>query len=287
MYSHRFLMLATLLCTWLIWGSTYLAIRIGVEQIPPLLMAAVRFLLAGGAMFIALRLRGQPSPSRQEWANAALVGFLMLTVGNGAVTWAEQSVSSGMAAMVVAIVPLLTVWFSRLLGYRPAPSEWIGIALGLGGMLVLSTSQQLQASPGGTALLLIAACAWAVASALSPRLALPDGAMSAATQMLIAGTLLAILGLIKGERLTHLPGQDAILAVLYLALFGSVIAYSAFAWLLRNASPALASSYAYVNPPVAVLLGWLLADEAVSQAQWFAMPLVCIAVLFVARSRHR
>ena len=141
MYSHRFLMLATLLCTWLIWGSTYLAIRIGVEQIPPLLMAAVRFLLAGGAMFIALRLRGQPSPSRQEWANAALVGFLMLTVGNGAVTWAEQSVSSGMAAMVVAIVPLLTVWFSRLLGYRPAPSEWIGIALGLGGMLVLSTSK--------------------------------------------------------------------------------------------------------------------------------------------------
>lgn len=280
-------LLLALLATYLIWGSTYLAIRIGVAEMPPLLMAGIRFLLAGCGMYLVLRLRGAPAPTPIQWRNAGLIGVLMLTVGNGAVTWAEQSVSSGMAAMVVGVVPLLTVLFSRLWGYRPGRAEWLGIGIGLIGMLALTGSQELQASPAGTLLLLIAACSWAFAAVWGTRLQLPPGLMSAAAQMLLAGLLLALFSLASGERLHGPPGLQALAALFYLTLFGSVIAYSAFSYLLRHARPALASSYAYVNPPVAVLLGWALGGERIGANQWLAMPLIFLAVVFVARVRQK
>jgi len=280
-------LLLALLATYLIWGSTYLAIRIGVAEMPPLLMAGIRFLLAGCGMYLVLRLRGAPAPTPIQWRNAGLIGSLMLTVGNGAVTWAEQSVSSGMAAMVVGVVPLLTVLFSRLWGYRPGRAEWLGIGIGLIGMLALVPVVTFYLLLDGTLLLLIAACSWAFAAVWGTRLQLPPGLMSAATQMLLAGLLLALLSLAGGERMHGLPGWQALAALFYLTLFGSVIAYSAFSYLLRHARPALASSYAYVNPPVAVLLGWALGGEQIGASQWLAMPLICLAVVFVASARQK
>lgn len=287
MPSFRVKLLLALLATYLIWGSTYLAIRIGVAEIPPLTMAAIRFLLAGGSMYLFLRLRGEPRPTAIQWRNAGMIGSMMLAVGNGAVTWAEQSVSSALAAMVVAIVPLLTVIFSRLWGYRPSAGEWLGISTGLIGMLLLSGSHELRASPGGALLLVIAASSWAFATVWGGQLQMPPGLMSAATQMLLAGMLLALLSLIKGEQLHSLPGWPALGALAYLILFGSMIAYSAFSFLLRNVRPALASSYAYVNPPVAVLLGWALGGEQIGERELLAMPLIVLAVLFVASRRRK
>lgn len=277
----------SLLATYLIWGSTYLAIRIGVAEFPPLQLAALRFLLAGGLMYLWLRGRGIAPPSPRQWRNAALIGGLMLTIANGSVTYAEQTVSSGVAALVVGLVPLLTLLVALAWGSKPSRFEWIGIVIGLTGVACLSNGQELRASPNGALLLVMASLAWAFASVWMQRLEMPPGAMSAATQMLLAGLQLGALSLLHGDQLQQWPSHSAWGALLYLALFGSILAYSAFFYLLRNVRPALASSYAYVNPPIAVLLGWGFAGEQIGRSELLAMLLICLAVLFVAGGKRK
>lgn len=277
----------SLLATYLIWGSTYLAIRIGVAEFPPLQLAALRFLLAGGAMYLWLRGRGVASPSPRQWRNAALIGGMMLTIANGSVTYAETTVSSGVAALVVGLVPLLTILVALAWGSKPSRLEWIGIAIGLIGVACLSNGQELRASPNGALLLIVASLAWAFASVWMQHLELPPGAMSAATQMLLAGLQLGVLSLLHGDQWQHWPSQAAWGALLYLAVFGSILAYSAFFYLLRTVRPALASSYAYVNPPIAVLLGWAFAGEQIGRSELLAMLLICLAVLFVAGGKRK
>jgi drug/metabolite transporter (DMT)-like permease len=287
MPADRFKLILSLLATYLVWGSTYLAIRIGVESFPPLMLAALRFLLAGGSMYLWLRLRGVAAPSPLQWRNAALIGGMMLTIANGSVTYAEKTVSSGLAALVVGLVPLLTVLAAWIWGARPSRREWLGIGIGLLGVIWLSTGQQLRTSPQGAFLLVLASLSWAFASVWMRRLEMPVGPMSVAAQMLLAGGQLALLSLLHGEQLQQWPDTRAWAALMYLVVFGSILAYSAFFYLLNTVRPALASSYAYVNPPIAVLLGWAFAGESLGINELLAMPLICLAVLFVANNRGK
>ena len=246
-----------LFALYIIWGSTYFVIRIGVESWPPLMMAGVRFLAAGILLMAFLLLRGHKLPPLRPLLNAALIGLLLLAVGNGMVTVAEhQNVPSGIAAVVVATVPLFTLCFSRLFGIKTRKLEWVGIAIGLAGIIMLNSGGNLSGNPWG------------------------------AIEMLAAGVVLMIASMIAGEKLTALPSLSGFLAVGYLALFGSIIAINAYMYLIRNVSPALATSYAYVNPVVAVLLGTGLGGETLSKIEWLALGVIVFAVVLVTLGKY-
>ena len=250
-----------LFALYIIWGSTYFVIRIGVESWPPLMMAGVRFLAAGILLLAFLLLRGHKLPPLRPLLNAALIGLLLLAVGNGMVTVAEhQNVPSGIAAVVVATVPLFTLCFSRLFGIKTRKLEWVGIAIGLAGIIMLNSGGNLSGNPWGAILILI--------------------------EMLAAGVVLMIASMIAGEKLTALPSLSGFLAVGYLALFGSIIAINAYMYLIRNVSPALATSYAYVNPVVAVLLGTGLGGETLSKIEWLALGVIVFAVVLVTLGKY-
>ncbi|EHW38159.1 carboxylate/Amino Acid/Amine Transporter family protein [Escherichia coli DEC9A] len=265
-----------LFALYIIWGSTYFVIRIGVESWPPLMMAGVRFLAAGILLLAFLLLRGHKLPPLRPLLNAALIGLLLLAVGNGMVTVAEhQNVPSGIAAVVVATVPLFTLCFSRLFGIKTRKLEWVGIAIGLAGIIMLNSGGNLSGS-----------ISWAFGSVYGSRITLPVGMMAGAIEMLAAGVVLMIASMIAGEKLTALPSLSGFLAVGYLALFGSIIAINAYMYLIRNVSPALATSYAYVNPVVAVLLGTGLGGETLSKIEWLALGVIVFAVVLVTLGKY-
>ncbi|HBG9460750.1 drug/metabolite exporter YedA [Escherichia coli] len=272
---------------YIIWGSTYFVIRIGVESWPPLMMAGVRFLAAGILLMAFLLLRGHKLPPLRPLLNAALIGLLLLAVGNGMVTVAEhQNVPSGIAAVVVATVPLFTLCFSRLFGIKTRKLEWVGIAIGLAGIIMLNSGGNLSGNPWGAILILIGSISWAFGSVYGSRITLPVGMMAGAIEMLAAGVVLMIASMIAGEKLTALPSLSGFLAVGYLALFGSIIAINAYMYLIRNVSPALATSYAYVNPVVAVLLGTGLGGETLSKIEWLALGVIVFAVVLVTLGKY-
>ncbi|NHV72847.1 drug/metabolite exporter YedA [Escherichia coli] len=276
-----------LFALYIIWGSTYFVIRIGVESWPPLMMAGVRFLAAGILLLAFLLLRGHKLPLLRPLLNAALIGLLLLAVGNGMVTVAEhQNVPSGIAAVVVATVPLFTLCFSRLFGIKTRKLEWVGIAIGLAGIIMLNSGGNLSGNPWGAILILIGSISWAFGSVYGSRITLPVGMMAGAIEMLAAGVVLMIASMIAGEKLTALPSLSGFLAVGYLALFGSIIAINAYMYLIRNVSPALATSYAYVNPVVAVLLGTGLGGETLSKIEWLALGVIVFAVVLVTLGKY-
>lgn len=276
-----------LFALYIIWGSTYFVIRIGVESWPPLMMAGVRFLAAGILLLAFLLLRGHKLPPLRPLLNAALIGLLLLAVGNGMVTVAEhQNVPSGIAAVVVATVPLFTLCFSRLFGIKTRKLEWVGIAIGLAGIIMLNSGGNLSGNPWGAILILIGSISWAFGSVYGSRITLPVGMMAGAIEMLEAGVVLMIASMIAGEKLTALPSLSGFLAVGYLALFGSIIAINAYMYLIRNVSPALATSYAYVNPVVAVLLGTELGGETLSKIEWLALGVIVFAVVLVTLGKY-
>ena len=277
----------SLFALYIIWGSTYFVIRIGVESWPPLMMAGVRFLAAGILLMAFLLLRGHKLPPLRPLLNAALIGLLLLAVGNGMVTVAEhQNVPSGIAAVVVATVPLFTLCFSRLFGIKTRKLEWVGIAIGLAGIIMLNSGGNLSGNPWGAILILIGSISWAFGSVYGSRITLPVGMMAGAIEMLAAGVVLMIASMIAGEKLTALPSLSGFLAVGYLALFGSIIAINAYMYLIRNVSPALATSYAYVNPVVAVLLGTGLGGETLSKIEWLALGVIVFAVVLVTLGKY-
>ncbi|WP_374339707.1 drug/metabolite exporter YedA [Leeia sp.] len=274
--------LLALFAVYIIWGSTYLGIALAIDGIPPLLMAGTRFWSAGLLMLLWLKHRGHPLPTLRQWGNALLIGSLMLGVGNGAVTIAEQWVATGLAAVMIATVPLFSILCAHwLLGQRAHGIEWLGLAVGFAGILLLNSDQRLSGQPLGAFLLLAAAFCWALGSALSRRINMPTGPMSSAAQMLCAGVCMSLAGLLHGERIHHIPPAKAMLATAYLAVFGSLIAYSAYQYLLKTVRPALATSYAYVNPLVAVGLGTLFLSEPVTPRMVLAMTIILSAVLLV------
>ncbi len=279
----RFQVSVGLLAVYLIWGSTYLGIRFGLEGFPPLLMAGIRFLCAGSAVYLWLRLRGEPAPSPGQWRNAAIMGALLLGIGNGMVSVAQQWVSSGLAAIAVASMPLWAAIFGALYGRRYLRVEWMGVLVGFAGVLFLNFGAELRAQSWAALALLLAPAGWAFGSVWSRGRDLPAPFMSTAAQMLCGGALMLTVGLLTGERITSVPPTSAILAVAYLAVFGSIIGFGAYIWLLHHVRPALATSYAYVNPPIAVLLGALLAGERVGMVTIVAMAVILGGVVLITR----
>lgn len=257
---------------YVVWGSTYLAIRFAIETIPPMLMAGVRFLLSGALLYVLARARGAERPLAVHWRSAAVVGGLLLVAGNGIVVWAEQWVSSGLTALLVSTTPLWMVllhWWSRD-GSRPSLRTWGGIAVGFAGVGLLVNPGGTGGggvSLGGAALLVLASFCWASGSLYSRRAPLPSSPLLATgLEMLIGGALLLLIGLATGEtaRVDLAATSAASLAAFaYLVVFGT-LGFTAYIWVLKAAPPALVSTYAYVNPLVAVLLGWALAGEEVT-----------------------
>ena len=272
---------------YLVWGSTYLAIRVGLEGYPPFLMGSLRFIAAALAFYGFLRWRGHAPPTRAQWRNAAVMGLFMMLLGNGLVNVAEQTVSSGLAAVAVASMPLWAGLFGMLRGQHPSRGEWWGLVIGFLGVVWLNFDGEMQASLVGMAALLLAPIAWAWGSVWSRGRDLPAPFMSTAAQMLCGGVAMGVLGLLLGERITTVPPLSATLAVGYLAAFGSIVGFSAYVWLLHHVRPALATSYAYVNPPIAVLLGAVLLGERVGADAVGAMAVILAGVLIISRSKAR
>jgi drug/metabolite transporter (DMT)-like permease len=281
------LVLVSLLAVYVVWGSTYLAIRVALEGFPPFLMAALRFLLAGGVLYIVLRLRGMPAPRRRQWGSAALVGGLLLLGGNGGVVMAEQWVASGLAALGVATVALWSAIFAGLWGQWPRRLEWVGLAVGFAGVALLNLEGNLRASPAGAVALLVATTSWALGSMWSRHLELPSGLMAPAAEMLAGGGLLLLASVLVGETVPSAVPARPLLALSYLVVFGSWVGFSAYLYLLRRVRPAVATSYAYVNPVIAMTLGVAFAGEHITPSEWIAMPVILggVALVIVAHGR--
>ncbi|MGV8890812.1 MAG: drug/metabolite exporter YedA [Pseudomonas sp.] len=281
-------LIAAFFALYVIWGSTYLVIRIGVEYWPPLLLAGIRFVIAGTLMYAFLRWRGAPAPTWAQWKAAGIIGILLLTCGNGAVSVAEHTgVASGVAALAVATVPLFTLLCGYFWGARNTRLEWAGIMLGLIGIAMLNLGSNLQSSPLGAALLIFAAASWAFGSVWSKHLPLPQGAMASAVEMLVGGVALLIGSVLSGEHLESLPPIEGWAALAYLTVFGSIIAFNAYMYLLKNVRPAAATSYAYVNPAVAVLLGIVFVGETIGIEEGLAMLVIISAVVLIGLPQWR
>jgi len=285
--NARILVPLALLSVYLVWGSTYLAIRVALEGYPPFLMAAARFLVAGAALYAFLRVRGMPSPTRAQWLNAAVTGTLLLGLGNGLVCYAEQSVASGLAAVAVASMPLFAAVFGGLYEQWPARMEWLGLGIGFAGVVLLNLGGSMAGTPIGAVALVTAAAAWAFGSIWSRRRNMPPAAMSTAAQMLTGGVVLLVFALATGERWPLAPSTASTGALAYLVIAGSLIGFTAYLYLLNTVRPALATSYAYVNPPVAVLFGATLAGEAIHALDIVAMVVILAGVAVIAFARER
>ena len=283
----RLRLLLAFAATWFIWGSTYLAIAFAVAEIPPFAMAGVRNFAAGLVLYVWLRMRGAARPTASHWRRSLVIGILMLGIGNGAVTWSEQTEPSGVVALVVSLVPLWLMvfgWLGRE-GVRPAGVEIVGVTIGLAGVLLLiapwgATGGVL--SLVGMLVLLASTLAWAGGSLYSRHLPpLPRPLLGSGMEMIMGGSALLLVSLFTGEwRLVDLSAitTRGALSVLYLIVFGSIVGFSAYKWLLTQVRPAIAGTYAFVNPLVAVLLGWSFAGESLSPRLVLAMLLIVGAV---------
>ncbi len=266
---------------YVVWGSTYLAQRIAVATMPPLQMVAVRFLVAGALLYAAMRARGVASPDRLQWRAAALSSLPLMGLGMGSAAIALQRVPSGLAALMFGTVPLWASLFDRLLGGRLRGLEIVGLGVGFGGVALVASRGALGADPPGAALIAFAAASYALGCVATRRARLAPGIMGTASQMLAGGALLAVASLLRGEPIGAVPVRAAV-ALLYLVVLGSLVAYSAFGWLLKNTRPALATSYAYVNPVIALALGAALGGERFTRADYVGLVLVLFAVALVA-----
>ena len=276
---------------YLIWGSTYLAIRFAIETLPPFSMAAVRFTVAGTILYVIARPRTE-RPTGLHWISAGIVGTLLLGGGNGGVVWAEQWVPSGLTALIIGTVPLWMVLFDWLFGGGRRPGGFLmgGLVWGLGGVGLLMSSTEVGARSRegllGGLVLLGASVSWAAGSIYARKATLPRSPFLATAMQMIAGGLVLALGAAfagEGGRL-HLTtfSMRSVLALVYLIVFGALIAFTAYIWLLGVSTPARVSTYAYVNPAVAVLLGWLLADERLDIRAAVAVLVILSAVVLVS-----
>lgn len=286
-FNGRGLVLLALLSVYIIWGSTYLAIRVALEEIPPFLLVGLRFTIAGGLMYGFLRWRGVPNPTWRQWRSALIIGMLLLGGGNGGVTFSEQWVSSSVAAIAVATVPLWAALFASIWERYPTPGEWIGIGLGLVGIMILNFGGDLWVNSIGAVVLMAAPLSWSFGSVYSRQLTLPQGAMSSAAQMLAVGPAFLIFGLLRGEQITHVPSSEVLFTLAYLVVAGSIIGFNAYVYLIKNVPPVLATSYAYVNPVIAVFLGWLIISEKLGLQTLIGAAVILTAVIVINTERYR
>jgi drug/metabolite transporter (DMT)-like permease len=274
---------------YLIWGSTYLAIGIAVETMPPLVMAGARFLIAGILLYAVMRWRGEPAPSGEQWRGALIVGSLLLLGGNGLVCLAERTVASSLAALVVATVPLWMVLLPWLTGgSRPPARTLIALGTGLVGVGLLTVGGQDHGiDPLGAGMLLAASLCWAIGSLYSRRLRHAHAPLvSTSLQMICGGAVLLVVAIAAGDLpRTRLQAMTAssLVSFLYLVTFGSIVGFGSYVFLLRHTSATLATSYSYVNPLVALALGCLLHHEPLGQSTPIAAALIVGAVLMMSR----
>jgi drug/metabolite transporter (DMT)-like permease len=291
------LVLAAFAAVYVLWGSTYLAIRIGVESVPPLMLAGLRHFIVGLLLYPILRWKTGVKPTRAHWQAAIVTGFLLLFFGNGGVSWAEQTVPSGITALLVASVSLWLVivdWL-RPGGHRPVPKVVLGLVLGFAGMVLLVGPAHLGGSgrvdPRGAAILVIASLSWACGSLYSKHGGMPSSAMlGVAMQSFAGGVVLLLAGLLTGEfRHFHFAAVSprSWVALAYLIVFGSGIGLSAYIYILQKSTAARVATYAFVNPVVALFLGWLIAGETISLRTIIAAVVILTAVVLVISAPHR
>jgi len=279
----------------LVWGSTYLAIRIGVQHLPPALLGAFRFLAAGAALLAIAFAMGQRLPRRaSDWRTNAIVGTLLLGIANGLVIWAEQFVHSGIAAIFVVTVSLWLALFDAVIpgsAARATPGQIVGLLAGFLGTVLL-VGEDLEALRNadwrGPLALTVASAVWALGSIYSQRRLTESGPyINSSLQMLAGGAALLLAGTVRGEWSALQLTWAGIGAVAYLAVFGSIIGFTAYVYVLRHTPATVAGTYVYVNTVVAVLLGWLILSEPVTDRTIFAMTLVMAAVMLVRRARRK
>jgi drug/metabolite transporter (DMT)-like permease len=283
--AHRLppIVVACLAATWLIWGSTYLAIKFALVSFPPYLQMGSRFLVAGAGLAAWMRwIRKAPWPQARQWYHALIVGGLMLGGGMGSVAIAEQTVGSGLVVVFIAIIPLLIALVNLFWRVIPGRLELVGIGLGLVGVVMLTRGQGFQASPVGLAAVATACTCWSVGSVLSQRLLpLAPGAMGFASGMLAGGLILLILAAVAREQVSWPPQPLAAWAWAYLVVFGSLLAFNAYMVLLARTSAGLAASYSFVNPVIAMLLGIGFGGESISAREWLAAGVILLAVILL------
>lgn len=286
--NTRLLIFVALVAVYFIWGSTYLALRFGLEGFPPFILNGVRFLVAGALMYAVLRMRGHASPTRRQWWNAGRMGSLLLIGGVGLVTIAEDmGVGSGVVATAAAAIPVWAALVGGVFGQWPVRREWIGLGVGLVGVIVLLQEGDFRLSTVGMLLVIAGPMFWAFGSVWGKRLEMPEGFMAPAAQLLVAGVVMLAVSPLVGERIVAMPGPVAWLALAYLIVMGSIVAYTAYVYLLQTVRPALATSYAYVNPVVAVFLGLTLGAEIITGPIFIALPLILAGVGLTATARSK
>lgn len=293
--SQTYKVVAAFAAVYLIWGSTYLAARFGLESLPPFLMSGVRYLTAGGLLYFFARLRGASAPTLGQWGRATIIGFLLFVIGSGGVVLAQQWISSGMASLMVTTVPIFVVLIDWLRPGGNAPSKRImlGLLAGMAGMgLLLSPGQGTAAvNLTGVAWVMLASLCWAAGSLYARTADLPQSKLQiAAMETLSAGLILLVISMVLGETNDFQLNQitlKSLCSLLYLIVFGSIIGFSAYVYLLKEASPSRVSTHAYVNPLVAVFLGWLLAGEKVTAQTLMAAAVIMCAVYLISRPSAR
>jgi drug/metabolite transporter (DMT)-like permease len=269
---------ACLLTVYIVWGTTYFAIKVTIEELAPFFMVGTRFMVAGLVLLGWQALRGKPMPTAKQWGGAALVGLLLLVLGNGMVAVAEHTVSSGATVALISLMPLATVLWSGAFGTWPRRPEWIALALGGVGAAIMLLGRDLQSSLGGTLLILCAEISWSLGTVLSRRLDIPHGPTGFGAEMFAAGIMGMIVSAGLGEHWSVPHVAHVWWAWGYLVVFGSLIAFSAFRFVVERVSPTLASTYAYVNPPVGLIVGSWLGNEKFSLNVLVGLPVVLGAV---------
>lgn len=293
---NRVTLWTALIAVYLLWGSTYLFVHFMTEQMPPLYMASVRFLIAGSILYTYARLTGTPNPQPRQWVGAGIAGGLLLTIANGCMTLTLQYIPTGIAALLAATLPvfLLTMNWISFARARPTNLALLGLALGLLGVFFLIKPDNLTGTASnhsaliGAGLIVICNLGWALGTLLSPRLTMPAPRISSGCQMLVAGAMLFIISVVFEQTTPFTIMQappKALGSLLYLVIFGSIVGFSAYVWLAQNAPPQLVSTYAYVNPVVAVLLGSAFAGETLTGQMLVGAAIVLAGVVLITMGK--
>ena len=282
--------IGALITIYLIWGSTYLGARIAIEHYPAFLMTAIRLLFATIILIIILKIKGEAIPPRREMINAGIIGGLMFGGGAGLVAFSQQNgVASGLASLGVGAVPIWATLFASFLGHRPGRLEMAGLVIGIAGVAILNMENGMQSQPIGAIALLIGPMLWAFGSMFSNRVIMPKGLMGTVFQMIGGFFILVVMSILIGEEFPPEPSLRSTVALAYLTLFGTLVAFSAYMYLVRTVRPTLATSYAYVNPVIAVFLGIVLLAEQISPVGILAMLVIItgVALLMLGKSKER
>jgi drug/metabolite transporter (DMT)-like permease len=279
--DKRIKVIISLASIYLLWSTTYIAIKYAITGVPPLLMCGIRFLIAGVITYLYLIFRGEKHPPLKEWGACAVSGFLMFAMGTGFVALAMKSVGSGLCAVAIAAVTIWACILGPYFGRKASKVEWTGVAIGMAGIVLLNFENDFKGNFIGALFLLIAAPAWALGSFAGKKLDAPKGLMGNALAMTAGGALTLLLGFISGERLTAVPSVVSVTAIFYLIIFGSLVGFTAYMYLFEHTSPALATSYSFVNPVGAVIIGVIFGKEIINAHGFAAMALITLGVIFI------